>query len=489
MSYPSLIFNGKRVKISQAVRLVSPIPDIPADTLRFEFLDGYDPTNPPEGSAYANYKTAKGTWSHVYGNVYDWTCHDPKWYVAGGSSSSPSIKIYSAFASTPVSNPGSYYADTEGNPLANKLFRIIGGNTSNITHMPKLFYKIGNRCIEVGWFDTHNVVNASEMFLWNGSNGMHVPTLPDFDFSGITNDELTDEGLISSDRTNCVGLYQWCYSNRSITEVPSIKFPSSRAISTKNMFNSCTSLASANIVGLKSSDATGMFSGKTVISAPSFTDCTLSNPKTLFGSTSSSTTTSYPVTVTMSNVALTGTAAYMFSGCAALTAIPVFDASGLTSLQYAFRNCNHITSVPQMDTSSVTDFGATFQGCTALTTVPLLDTSSATTIASMFSGCTSLQTVPLFNTANVTRMSSTFQGCSALTAVPLFNTANVTDMYNTFISCYNVESGALALYQQASTQTTPPSNHDGTFKNCGRDTVTGAAELAQIPSSWGGTGS
>jgi surface protein len=142
-----------------------------------------------------------------------------------------------------------------------------------------------------------------------------------------------------------------------------------------------------------------------------------------------------------------------------------------------------------MDTSSVTDFGATFQGCTALTTVPLLDTSSATTIASMFSGCTSLQTVPLFNTANVTRMSSTFQGCSALTAVPLFNTANVTDMYNTFISCYNVESGALALYQQASTQTTPPSNHDGTFKNCGRDTVTGAAELAQIPSSWGGTGS
>lgn len=490
MGNPYFKFNGKTVRVgSGGGRLISPFEKIPEDTLRFEFLDGYDPTNPPEGSAYANYKTAKGTWNHVYGNVYDWTCHDPKWYVAGPSSSSPSVKIYSAFASTPVSNPGSYYADTDGNPLANKPFRIIGGNTSNITHMPKLFYKVGNSCTEVGWFDTHNVVNASYMFSWQSSKGMHAATLPDFDFSGITNDELTDEGLSGSEKTSCVGLNQWCASNTYITGVPSITFPSSRAISTKNMFNGCTSLASANIVGLKSSNAEGMFSGKTKISAPSFTDCTLNNPKTLFGSTSSSSAanTQYPVTVTMSNVALTGDAAYMFSGCAALTAIPGFDASGLTSLQYAFRKCTSLTSVPQLNTSSVTDFGGTFQGCTALTTVQSIDTSSATTIASMFIGCTSLQTVPLFNTANVTRMSSTFSGCSVLAAIPLFNTANVTDMYQTFLNCYNVESGALALYQQASTQETPPSNHDGAFTKCGKDTVTGAAELAQIPADWGGT--
>jgi len=47
-----------------------------------------------------------------------------------------------------------------------------------------------------------------------------------------------------------------------------------------------------------------------------------------------------------------------------------------------------------------------------------------------------------------------------------------------------VESGALALYQQASTQATPPAYHHYTFYRCGRDTTTGAAELAQIPSSW-----
>lgn len=57
-----------------------------------------------------------------------------------------------------------------------------------------------------------------------------------------------------------------------------------------------------------------------------------------------------------------------------------------------------------------------------------------------------------------------------------------------FAGCSNVESGALALYNQMSTQTTPPQYHQYCFTNCGRDTVTGAAELAQIPSSWGGTG-
>lgn len=33
-------------------------------------------------------------------------------------------------------------------------------------------------------------------------------------------------------------------------------------------------------------------------------------------------------------------------------------------------------------------------------------------------------------------------------------------------------------------QATPPSSHASTFNKCGRDTVSGAAELAQIPSDW-----
>lgn len=109
-------------------------------------------------------------------------------------------------------------------------------------------------------------------------------------------------------------------------------------------------------------------------------------------------------------------------------------------------------------------------------------------MSEMFAGCTSLTSVPLFDTSSVTDMSYMFQHCTSLTSIPLFNTSNVTDMSNMFKYCSNVQSGALALYQQASSQTTPPARHSGTFTNCGSNTVTGAAELAQIPSSWGGTG-
>jgi hypothetical protein len=56
-------------------------------------------------------------------------------------------------------------------------------------------------------------------------------------------------------------------------------------------------------------------------------------------------------------------------------------------------------------------------------------------------------------------------------------------MDHMFYRCTKVESGALALYQQASAQAIVPS-HDRTFYQCGSNTVTGAAELAQIPSDW-----
>lgn len=102
----------------------------------------------------------------------------------------------------------------------------------------------------------------------------------------------------------------------------------------------------------------------------------------------------------------------------------------------------------------------------------------------MFQGCTSLTTVPLFDTSDVVTMDSMFLNCTALKAIPLFNTANVTDMDAMCLNCTSVETGALALYQQASTQTTPPSSHASTFQDCGSNTTTGAAELLQIPNDW-----
>lgn len=115
------------------------------------------------------------------------------------------------------------------------------------------------------------------------------------------------------------------------------------------------------------------------------------------------------------------------------------------------------------------------------------NTTEITNMEEMFYRCESLVSVALFDTSNVTSTRAMFFGCTSLTSIPLFNTSNVTNMLSMCNGCTNVQSGALALYQQASTQANPPSNHGDTFKNCGIRTTTGAAELAQIPSDWGGT--
>ena len=127
------------------------------------------------------------------------------------------------------------------------------------------------------------------------------------------------------------------------------------------------------------------------------------------------------------------------------------------------------------------------EGQTKLLEVIDGNTTNVTRMGSMFDSCASLTTVPLFDTSNVTDMSYMFWDCSSLTSIPLFDTSNVTNMNNMFYDCTNVQTGALALYQQASTQANPSSNHIDTFRNCGSNTQTGAAELAQIPTSWGGT--
>ena len=115
------------------------------------------------------------------------------------------------------------------------------------------------------------------------------------------------------------------------------------------------------------------------------------------------------------------------------------------------------------------------------------DTSFVSNIRSIFQNCTGLTHVEPFDTQNVTTMYWAFANCSNLRDVPLLNTAKATTMFQAFRNCALVTSGTLALYNQASTQTTPPSVTTECFNNCGSGTETGAAELAQIPQSWGGT--
>ena len=173
----------------------------------------------------------------------------------------------------------------------------------------------------------------------------------------------------------------------------------------------------------------------------------------------------------------------MFYDCSSLTSVPLFDTSNVTNMDQMFRNCSTITSIPLFDTSKVTNMQYMFRNCGSLTSVPLFDTSKVTNMNFMFNGCESLTSVPLFDTSNVIYFAWMFEDCESLTSIPLFDTSKVTNMNYMFNGCANVESGALALYQQAASKTTVP-NHVYTFRNCGSNTTTGAAELAQIPGDW-----
>ena len=160
------------------------------------------------------------------------------------------------------------------------------------------------------------------------------------------------------------------------------------------------------------------------------------------------------------------------------------NTTGVTSMDNMFGLCSSLTSVSLFDTSSVQTVQNMFRACKALTSVPLFNTSSVKAMTAMFSWCSSLTSVPLFNTYSVEVMTNMFYDCSSLTSVPLFNTSSVLNMNSMFLNCTKVQSGALALYRQASTQANPPPSHTHTFQNCGSDTTTGAAELAQIPEDW-----
>lgn len=161
----------------------------------------------------------------------------------------------------------------------------------------------------------------------------------------------------------------------------------------------------------------------------------------------------------------------------------------ITVSSFAYLGYSMAYSCPPLEliganTSGVTSVASMFGGCTTLTSVALFDTRSVTSVSSMFNKCSALTTIPLFDTSSVTDMSNMCYECSALTAIPLFDTSSVTNMSQAFIMCENVEHGALALYQQASSQSVPPAQHSSTFTNCGSNTATGRAELDQIPSDW-----
>lgn len=152
---------------------------------------------------------------------------------------------------------------------------------------------------------------------------------------------------------------------------------------------------------------------------------------------------------------------------------------------YLFNGNISLLEVLGANTTGVDDCGLMFNGCTNLTSVALFDLRDNRSFGNMFNGCTSLTRVPLFDSDNVNWAHYMFYNCTSLVEVPQFTLANAYYIESMFEGCLNVESGALDLYNRLSEDPDRHwQSHARCFNNCGAATVTGAAELAQIPSDW-----
>ena len=154
----------------------------------------------------------------------------------------------------------------------------------------------------------------------------------------------------------------------------------------------------------------------------------------------------------------------------------------------AFTNPNNKVKVISAGTLSWEVMYQTFKDCTALESVCDLTCPNLTSLNGTFSGCTKLNRVPVLSSTVLSITNSAFSRCTSIKTIPLFKSLVLTNVATTFNECVNVESGAKAVYDKLAGQSTPPSTHGQCFYKCGSDTTTGAAELAQIPASWGGTG-
>ncbi len=164
------------------------------------------------------------------------------------------------------------------------------------------------------------------------------------------------------------------------------------------------------------------------------------------------------------NTTRLGSGYYMFSGCAALTAIDTSEMyfgciqnmdhmfSGCTALadidltplqravptnmQYMFANCAALTEVNLDMNTSEANGSYMFSGCTGLTKVKLgMQMSSSWT--NMFTGCTSLQEIDLSDCVRMCKHAGAFASLTALTSVTLPKGTTLLDAStaNMFAGC------------------------------------------------------
>lgn len=166
--------------------------------------------------------------------------------------------------------------------------------------------------------------------------------------------------------------------------------------------------------------------------------------------------------------------------------VNIIDTPDVINMAASFRHCTNLVNIPSyFNLASVEDMTSAFEQCFGLVHLPeFVNSSNLRIMKGTFAECISLVDVTLFDTSNVTDFEQAFEYCRSLKEVPLLDVSSVTNCPRMFATTINVESGSLALYNRLQALSGQITDHGDCFENCGSNTVTGAAELAQIPADW-----
>jgi len=238
MANPYLTFNGFNVRTSSNVRIVSPFYPIPPYTMRFQFDDGFDPN-----SLLSDSTEYIGSWTNVAGSVWDFTYQNERWY-AYGYSQRGALYMYSILSikTKEIVKNGLYQYDDTTTSLFGYSAKVLGANLTGVRYLNKTFYNWGP-LKSIAYFDTSMLYNAGELVACNNKNrAIQLESIPDFNFSSVTNESLTWNGNRITSGSPKAGLASFAYAGGAaagmtkLKAVPNLTIPNATDVNVSYMF-------------------------------------------------------------------------------------------------------------------------------------------------------------------------------------------------------------------------------------------------------------
>ena len=458
----SVFIDGVEGNVPSGVSVVS-IPNysgsehgVPAKTMRFKFYDEtIDPTQ------WENVWNISATWTKVDQGIYDWHCDYDEW--AGKHSGSGASSVDSVLATYRYIQGGNWR-----NYLRNVDFDIIDSDLTGVTNVYQLF-NVANGVHHCSLKNTGSVQNWGECF--NNSNRfVRLESLDPLDMSSVDVSNLSTHPMFN-------GANQ--INSPIVLNIPN-------ATSLKGLFAGSNNKSSSTLTINLSSAFTAASS--TVLGNASFEEVIINGTTSITNAHYFNSSNVKKYTWTDWNTAGVN-CTEMFRNCVSLTEVSLPYNAKVTNATSMFKSCSLLSTSPALDLSSCTLTDSMIDGCSSLTYVPSnYDLTALTSASRMFANCSALTHIPSYILTSATNLGNFALNCTALVQVPVLTCPATTNANGMFSGCTAVESGALSMYNYLSTKPVEVTLHNNTFTNCGSDTTTGAAELAQIPSSWGGTG-